>query len=296
MQTITINGKDLLWLAGLLEGDGCFDQRKVHGESPAPRISIGLIDEDTIKKVSKIWGSSYYQTPPRKEKEKVIYKSMISGSKALHIMKLLQPYMGERRSLKILGLTQKMDIFLALKHPGPPLTKYKVKITGNYSEEALSNFYLSGLLEAEGSFLKGPPSSPNDPKISIQMSDKDIINKVANMWETGYTSWQRSGITKSGNPYKKMYCAICRGKKGLEVMRLLHPFLSKRRQQQIQDVFDSYDDKATKKGHLKRIKCDRDLAHKLHKDGLSDRAIAKELGVHHSTVQYALGRSRRLHN
>ena len=39
--------------------------------------------------------------------------------------------------------------------------------------------WLAGLLEGEGSFLKAPPSDPNCPRISLEMTDKDVVERAA---------------------------------------------------------------------------------------------------------------------
>ena len=40
-------------------------------------------------------------------------------------------------------------------------------------------FWLVGLLEGEGSFMPAPPSEPTRPRISIQMTDEDVLSRVA---------------------------------------------------------------------------------------------------------------------
>lgn len=42
-------------------------------------------------------------------------------------------------------------------------------------------YWLAGLLEGEGSFLKGPPSAPRYPVLSLQMTDEDVVARVAAM-------------------------------------------------------------------------------------------------------------------
>ena len=49
-------------------------------------------------------------------------------------------------------------------------------------------YWLAGLLEGEGSFMRGPPSRPNMPAIAIQMTDEDVIQRVAQLWAVCYTA------------------------------------------------------------------------------------------------------------
>ena len=47
-------------------------------------------------------------------------------------------------------------------------------------------YWLAGLLEGEGSFMPGPPSRPNCPIIACEMSDKDVIDRVADLFGVTY--------------------------------------------------------------------------------------------------------------
>lgn len=46
--------------------------------------------------------------------------------------------------------------------------------------------WLAGLLEGEGSFLAAPPSAPNRPCISIEMTDLDVIVHAASVMGITY--------------------------------------------------------------------------------------------------------------
>jgi hypothetical protein len=46
--------------------------------------------------------------------------------------------------------------------------------------------WLAGYLEGEGSFMKGSPSTPNQPIITVSSTDEDIIRKVAGIFERTY--------------------------------------------------------------------------------------------------------------
>jgi hypothetical protein len=43
-------------------------------------------------------------------------------------------------------------------------------------------FWLAGLLEAEGSFVAAPPSDPKRPRISLAMTDADIVERVSRLF------------------------------------------------------------------------------------------------------------------
>ena len=87
---------EIAWLAGLLEGEGCF--RLSNGRYPS--IWLGMTDEDVVRKAATFLQSKVYITL-RKVPRKTVFTAFISGARARDLMKELLPYMGERRSAKI---------------------------------------------------------------------------------------------------------------------------------------------------------------------------------------------------
>lgn len=103
---------DVIWLAGLLEGEGCFNLRE---ERNQPRVSIEMTDEDIIKRVAKLWTSNVSVRPGRCKAcgradcqmtgtvgiHKTSYQTTIYGDRARNMMRLVYAFMGNRRSAKI---------------------------------------------------------------------------------------------------------------------------------------------------------------------------------------------------
>lgn len=82
------------WLAGILEGEGCF------GHSPNTAfISIGMTDRDVMERVSRMFGTTLFSTlrPPCKE----MFRTKISGHRAAGMMMTVYGLMGARRKAKI---------------------------------------------------------------------------------------------------------------------------------------------------------------------------------------------------
>lgn len=103
--------------------------------------------------------------------------------------------------------------------------------------------WLAGLLEAEGSFIAPPPTSPNTPLISISMTDEDIVTRVAHVWGVKYHYW------KSKNPkHKPTYITHLKGYRASDLMHLLYPLMSKRRQAQINKALENYVYKPDRRG------------------------------------------------
>ena len=90
-----VKTKDIIWLAGLLEGEGCFSLMKANGRSGQyPSISVGMTDEDIIVRISDIWGSNVCHRINH-------WRTHVHGVKAISWMMTLYPLLGKRRRAKI---------------------------------------------------------------------------------------------------------------------------------------------------------------------------------------------------
>lgn len=87
---------DLLWLAGLAEGEGCFDLHK--GRSP--RIRIAMTDRDVVGRAATLMGCSV-RLSLRPAPHAAMFHAEIQGERAAVLMESLLPFMGARRSARI---------------------------------------------------------------------------------------------------------------------------------------------------------------------------------------------------
>lgn len=96
-----IDTKDIYWLAGLLEGEGCFavNNSKYH----TPQITLKMTDLDVVEKAYKLMGitSSLLEEKRSEIGRKRIWWFRAMGSLAVGWMMTLYPLMGERRKAKI---------------------------------------------------------------------------------------------------------------------------------------------------------------------------------------------------
>jgi hypothetical protein len=84
--------------------------------------------------------------------------------------------------------------------------------------------WLAGLLEGEGSFMPGEPSSPNAPRISLAMTDFDIVRRAADL--LGIKS---VGEYEGKNGWQTSYSFHLKGNRAIAVMRQLYPLMGARR-------------------------------------------------------------------
>ena len=145
-------------------------------------------------------------------------------------------------------------------------------------------FWLAGLLEGEGCFGNGPPSQPNLPHISIQMTDEDVIRRVASIWGVSYFK-HRPRLAH----HKPCFATKIRGEKAVEWMIRLRPHMGVRRQSQIDKAVASY--RVIPSYNQEHPTFSRGRMRQLRAEGLTYRAIAARMGCHHSLVGKILNRT-----
>jgi hypothetical protein len=99
--------KSIEWLAGLLEGEGCFltNPSRSSGLYTTPSVVLCMTDYDVVKEAGKIFevigGRRTNICKPVLPSGKIAYRLYCTGLPAAKIMYSVLPFMGERRALKI---------------------------------------------------------------------------------------------------------------------------------------------------------------------------------------------------
>lgn len=106
---------EFYWLAGLLEGEGCFHMNS------SPNVSVSTTDRDVLERAACLMGSKV--RGPFDTGHKPIWSASLSGDRALDLMRRLLPLMGQRRTAKIQEV-----ITNAEKRPGHLLGKRRTKL------------------------------------------------------------------------------------------------------------------------------------------------------------------------
>src|SRR5262245_18882005 len=88
---------ELAWLAGLVEGEGCFSKTSQNGK---PSLYIGMTDSDVIERAARILCTHIY-TKRRRPPYQTLYVIRVTGTYAVGWMFTLYPYLGLRRRERI---------------------------------------------------------------------------------------------------------------------------------------------------------------------------------------------------
>ncbi len=95
--------------------------------------------------------------------------------------------------------------------------------------------WLAGLIEGEGTFLAGPPSSPRSPAVQLSMVDRDIVERAGELLGAAVTV-----VPSRREGWKTAYCVRVRGARAVPWMQRLRPLMGTRRQAQIDRAIASY--------------------------------------------------------
>lgn len=93
------------WLAGILEGEGCFDWNRQGEGKKWPRIRIAMNDEDIVRRVKAITGgtaSVRRETRANKPNWNDTFLFQVAHrDQVRYVLESIRPWMSERRGKKI---------------------------------------------------------------------------------------------------------------------------------------------------------------------------------------------------
>lgn len=98
-----LHAHDVIWLAGLLEGEGSF----TIGKNKTPRLVLQMTDADIVEKAGKLFESSVWNSKRLTKGNKSVYACGVAGITAIEWMRILKPYLGQRRQKQIIDVVSK---------------------------------------------------------------------------------------------------------------------------------------------------------------------------------------------
>lgn len=115
-----MNRDDLIWLAGLLEGEGTFDLQR----GKYPRVRLAMTDRDVVGRAATLMGTKV-RLSLRPAPNKPTWHAEMQGPRAEALMERLLPHMGSRRSQAIATILAATRLRGSTKSgmPGPSITR-----------------------------------------------------------------------------------------------------------------------------------------------------------------------------
>lgn len=217
--------RQLAWLAGLMEGEGSF----ARGSPAKPRrpTTIGMTDEDVIRRVGELWGTHVWLIKQKNPRYKDSYRTELVGGSSVAMMLLLRPHLCTRRQTQIDDAIATFQPLRAIKH--------KSYVISPEGEEEFEHYWLAGLLEGEASFGINPTSTHTiRPIVELNTVDHDVILRVQHVYR------ERYGISVNVHlrpprqeGYQAQYHLACHGPAARVIMADLEPLMGRRRRERI---------------------------------------------------------------
>lgn len=142
--------------------------------------------------------------------------------------------------------------------------------------------WVAGLLEGEGSFLRASPSQPGHPRVTVQMTDEDVIRRIREV--VGHGCVVPTSDTRNPD-WQPAFRWTVKGTPAVELMEKVRPWMYSRRREQLDAALASYS--VSRRSRLTDAQVRRIRG--LLGSGMTDREVSRETGHAHSCV----GRIRR---
>jgi hypothetical protein len=189
--------KNLVWLVGFLEGDGCFGI----DYQTCPYISVQVVDEPLLQFIAFLFETNVYTyNNPNQPKWRKVYRTRLNKREKLRwLLPRLYPYLSARRQCKVRELMHILDVSYSFDQtcsvfankvlPNPfEKEKYSGEVPMLTSKEAQ---WLAGYFEAEGHMHLDKRASIAQPGLVFESTDQDVIAYVSTLFNKPYSQANR---------------------------------------------------------------------------------------------------------
>jgi hypothetical protein len=89
---MTVDMRDIYWLAGILEGEGCFTY-----SGCTPMVQLQMLDTDIVERAARIMGTKVGRRKRLTPNGHIVWFTQASGGQAVGIMETIYLLLGVRR-------------------------------------------------------------------------------------------------------------------------------------------------------------------------------------------------------
>lgn len=219
-----LDNHQLAWLAGLMEGEGCFS-RATPAMPRRPRTSVGMTDQDVIEHICALWGTRLYTYVPRDTRHRQVFRTELVGGSAVALMTLLRSHMSLRRQAQI-------DASIATYRPLRSI-KHKRFIVTPASADEFDRHWIAGLLEGEGAFTH----NRGVPMLELNTVDHDVILRAQRVYRERYAAAVNVHVRPARREgYQPQYHLAVYGDAARAIMADLEPLMGLRRRARIAEL------------------------------------------------------------
>lgn len=141
---MNITSEEIAWVAGILEGEGCFDYQQSNPEKRWPQVRVEMTDKDIILRVQEITGGNVRFVKRYKPHHQDTWLLHIRTAKLVQpLLESIYPFMGQRRQSKIKAMIDNVKMsrrYKTVKKEDVIVIREMYK-NGNYTMKELATVF-----------------------------------------------------------------------------------------------------------------------------------------------------------
>jgi len=200
-----------------------------------------MTDRDIVVRVARLFRRAAVATRPRQSHHKPAHVTTIKGAGAALLMQWLAPLMSPRRNKQIERALRHRDSE-ALRRPRTQIVSLNeelitegTKVSWKSAGPAERLAWLAGLLEGEGSFIAARFGNHSYPRISVTMSDRDVLERAMTLMP-GSHMYYASDSRFAERGWSETWMVRLNGPPAAEIMNAVRPWMGQRRTSAIERV------------------------------------------------------------
>lgn len=207
-----MSSAELGWLAGIIEGEGCFPK----GSKPCGRLRVAMTDRDIIERLRVVTGLGVIHDRGRRHAhwKQVWDWTVLRRENMCAIAEALAPLLLQRRR------EQMAFIFRSAGTSMPPPASLV------YGEPDAWG-WVAGLIEGEGWIGPAPGSPRQALSVSVESTDADVVERLREL--TGVGSIHGVARVRSERERPTWSWRVSNRRDTCHVLEAIHPLLGERR-------------------------------------------------------------------